>query len=51
MRTSSQTWISPNDPRNSDVVERVRQRVFDLIKMPLDLGEAMQVCAANSARS
>jgi hypothetical protein len=43
VRTSSQTWIGPGSADDTPLVRRVRERVFDLMKMPEDLGEAMQL--------
>lgn len=43
VRTSSQTWIAPGTPNDTPTVQRVRERIFDLVKMPFDLGEALQL--------
>jgi len=43
VRTSSQTWIAPNDPRNNEITDRIRSRVLDLVKLPQELAEAIQL--------
>jgi prolyl 4-hydroxylase len=47
VRTSSQTWIAAGSPNDTPTVKRVRDRVFDLMKMPVDLGEALQLVHYN----
>ena len=43
VRTSQQTWIWPRSAKDSAIVRRLRERTFDLVKMPEDVGEAMQL--------
>jgi hypothetical protein len=50
VRTSSQTWIAKNTGDDTPIVRRVRERVFDLVKMPEELGEAMQLVHYNTTQ-
>jgi hypothetical protein len=50
VRTSSQTWIAKGSRDDSPIVRRVRERVFDLVKMPEELGEAMQLVHYNTTQ-
>jgi hypothetical protein len=42
-RTSSQLWVGPLQHNDDEIFERVRQRVYNLTRLPNDLGEDTQV--------